>query len=84
VTSYWLDGQIRFSAGARVVSFLHSLQTDSEDHLASYKIGTCGFFLEVKRPEREANQSPPSSAEIKNVGVMPPLLHSLPLLHSIY
>jgi hypothetical protein len=27
----------------------------------------------VKRPERETDQSPPSSAEIKNAGAIPPL-----------
>jgi hypothetical protein len=34
------------------------------------------LFLEVKRPEREADYSSPSSAEIKNGGAMPPLPHA--------
>jgi hypothetical protein len=29
----------------------------------------------VKRPRREADHSPPSTAEVKNVGAMPPLPH---------
>jgi hypothetical protein len=29
----------------------------------------------VKRPGREADYSPPSSAEVKNGGAVPPLLH---------
>jgi hypothetical protein len=31
---------------------------------------------EVKRPEREAYHSPPSSAEVKKVGAIPPLPHT--------
>jgi hypothetical protein len=30
----------------------------------------------VKRPGREADHSPPSSAEVKNSGVVPPLPHT--------
>jgi len=29
-------------------------------------MGTGGAFLEVKRPEREADHSPPSSVEVQN------------------
>jgi len=32
---------------------------------ASYSMGTRGSFLRVKRPGREADHSPPCSAEIK-------------------
>jgi hypothetical protein len=32
-------------------------------------------YLGVKRSEREARHSPPSSAEIKNSGAIPPLPH---------
>jgi len=34
------------------------------------------FFLWGKRPGREADHSPPSSAEIKMRGVTPPLPHT--------
>jgi hypothetical protein len=35
-------------------------------HPASYIMDMGGYFLGVKRPEREADHSPPSSAEVKN------------------
>jgi hypothetical protein len=35
-------------------------------HQAPYSMGTGGSFPGVKRPERETNHSPPSSAEVKN------------------
>jgi hypothetical protein len=45
----------------------HNFQTGSGAQPASYEIGTGGFFHpEVKRPGREADHSPPSSAEVKN------------------
>jgi hypothetical protein len=34
-------------------------------HPASYPVGTSSFTLGVKRPGREADHSPPSSAEVK-------------------
>jgi hypothetical protein len=34
--------------------------------LASYPMGTRGSFRGVKRPGREADHSPPSSAEVRN------------------
>jgi hypothetical protein len=43
---------------------------------ASYPIGTGGLSLGVKRPEREADHSPPSSAQVKNDGATPPLPHT--------
>jgi len=36
-------------------------------------MGTEDFFLEVERPECEAEHSPASSAEFKNGKVIPPL-----------
>jgi hypothetical protein len=41
--------------------------TDSGAHPASYPMGTRGSFPGVKRPGREADHSPPYSAEVKNV-----------------
>jgi hypothetical protein len=43
----------------------HRVQNGSGAHPASYPIGTRGSFLGVKRPGREADHSPPSSAEVK-------------------
>ena len=46
------------------VRFSAPVQTVSEAHPASYKMGT-GSFPEVKRPGRGADHPPPSSAEVK-------------------
>jgi hypothetical protein len=35
-------------------------------------MGTEGFFLGVKRKEREENHSHPSNIEVKNGGAIPP------------
>jgi hypothetical protein len=44
-----------------------SLQNGSGAHPVSYPMGTGGALsLGVKRPGREADHSPPSSAEVKN------------------
>jgi hypothetical protein len=66
VLAYQLDdrgGGVRFPAWAGNFSFHHSIQTGSEAHRASYPVDTKGSFLGVKRPGREADSSPPSSAE---------------------
>jgi hypothetical protein len=47
-------------------SLLHSIQTGSGAHLASYTMGTGGSF-----PGGKANHSPPSTAEVKNGGAIP-------------
>jgi hypothetical protein len=49
-----------------VSSLLHRFQTSYEASPASYPIGTGSFFPGVKQPGREADHSPPSSAEVKN------------------
>jgi hypothetical protein len=49
-------------------------QTGSEAHPASCTVGTGGSFPGGKtRPGRVADHSPPSSAEVKKVGAIPPL-----------
>jgi hypothetical protein len=53
---------VRFPAGARYFSLLHSVQCP---------INTGDAFLEVRRPKGEARHSPPSSVEIKNGGAIP-------------
>jgi hypothetical protein len=40
-----------------------------EVHPASYPMGTGGFFPGVKRPGREADHSPPATAEIKKIWI---------------
>jgi hypothetical protein len=53
-------------AGTRNFSPHHRVQTGSGAHPASYSTGTRGSFPGVKRPTREADNSSPSSAKVKN------------------
>jgi hypothetical protein len=69
---YGLVGRCRFPAGVRDCSLLHSVQTSSVAHPVSYSIGTEDFYPDQNWPERKAGHSPPSSAEVKNGGVIPP------------
>jgi hypothetical protein len=49
---------------------LHSFQTGSGAHPASYPMGTGGSFPSgVKRQGREADPSPPSSTEVMNTWI---------------
>jgi hypothetical protein len=48
------------------MNLLILLQIGSGAHPASYPMATGGSFPGVKRPGREADNSPPSSAEVKN------------------
>jgi hypothetical protein len=47
-------------------SFRHRIQTGSEAHPTSYTMGIGVLSLGTKRPGREADHSPPSSAEVTN------------------
>jgi hypothetical protein len=67
---YRLDGPGSFPGRAKIFLFSVAFRPV---HLASYPMGIGGSFLEVKRQGRKANYSPPSSAEVKNGGVIPPL-----------
>jgi hypothetical protein len=51
---------------------LHNVQPVSGANPIPYTMGTAGCFPEGKGQEHEADQSPPSSAEIKNGGAIPP------------
>jgi hypothetical protein len=65
---YRLDdrsSRVRFPAGAGNFSLHHRVQNGSGALPASYPMGTGDSFLGVKRPGREADHSPPSSAEVK-------------------
>jgi hypothetical protein len=46
-------------------SLLHIVQTSSGVHPTSYTMGTWGSFPGVERSGREADHSPPTSAEVK-------------------
>jgi hypothetical protein len=61
----WWSG-VRVPAVAVNFSLRHNVQTGSGAHTAFCPVGTRGSFYGVKRPVREANYSPPSSAEVKN------------------
>jgi hypothetical protein len=58
--------RVRFPTGAGNFSFHHRVQNGSGAQSPSFSMGTRGSFPEVKRPEREAEHSPPSNAEVKN------------------
>jgi hypothetical protein len=66
---YGLDdrgSRVRFPAGAGNFSLHYRVQDGSGAHTTSYPVGTRGSFPGgVKRPGREADHSPPSSAEVK-------------------
>jgi hypothetical protein len=56
-------------------SLLHSVQTGSGAHPASYPMGSGALSVGVKLPGSEADHSSPS-AEVKNGGAIPPLPHA--------
>jgi hypothetical protein len=56
-------------------SLLYRVQIGSEAHPASNIMVTGDYFSGVKRPRRQADYSSSSTAEVKNVGAVPPLLH---------
>jgi hypothetical protein len=71
-TGYRLDGRGSVTDGGK--SFVHSVQTSSGAHPASYPMGTQGvLFSEVKRAGCGADHSPPSSSDAKNDGAVPSL-----------
>jgi hypothetical protein len=69
VSDYGLDDQaieVRSRTGAENFSSSPCVQTGSGAHPASYPLGTGSPFPRSKaRPGRDADHSPPSSAEVK-------------------
>jgi hypothetical protein len=59
------DDRGSIPGGGLEFSLRHRVQTGSVTHPASYQMGNGTLSLGVKRPGREANHSPPSSAEVK-------------------
>jgi hypothetical protein len=57
----------RFAAGAVIVFSLPSVRIVFGAHPASYPMGIGALSPGVKRPGREPDYSPPSSAEVKNL-----------------
>jgi hypothetical protein len=70
VSDYGLDDraiEVRSPTGAEVFSYSPCVQTGSGAHPAFYSMGTGGSFPGGKaQPGRDADHSPPSSAEVKN------------------
>jgi hypothetical protein len=70
VSDYGLDDRaigVRSPAGAKDFSFRLCVQTDSGAHPASCTMGTGGPFPGGKSAAgRDADHSPPSSAEVEN------------------
>jgi hypothetical protein len=58
--------EVRVSLESRIVSTLSRRDLSRVDP-TSYLMGTGGFPLGVKRPGREANHSPITSAEVKKI-----------------
>jgi hypothetical protein len=68
VTDYGLHDRmirVRIAAGAANFPIRHRVQAVSVAHPASYPMGTGDLSLGVKRPGREADHSPASSAEVR-------------------
>jgi hypothetical protein len=68
VLGYGLEDRgfrVRFPAGAGNFYFQHCVQNGSGAHSASYPKVSRALSLGVKRPVREADHLPPSSAEVK-------------------
>jgi hypothetical protein len=65
-TSYGLDG--RSSIHGRVKNFLHVVHTGSGDR-PTHPVGMGAFSPRVKWPGREADRSPPTSAEVKKMWI---------------
>jgi hypothetical protein len=71
VSGYGLEDraiEVRSPARAKDFSSILCVQTDSGAHPASCTMGTGDPFPEGKaRPGRDADHSPPSSADVENV-----------------
>jgi hypothetical protein len=73
VMGYGLKDRRSIPGRSKNFSLLHSVQTCSGAHPASYPMGTGALSPGVKGPGREAGHSPPSSAKAKSSGAIPPL-----------
>jgi hypothetical protein len=60
------SSRVQFPVGAGNFTLHQRVQKSSGAHPASYSMGTGVPSLGAKRPGREADHSPPSSAEVKN------------------
>jgi hypothetical protein len=61
---------VGFPAREQNLFLIHSVQNGFGANPASNLKGTGDWFPKIKRPGREADRSPPSSADIKNCGAI--------------
>jgi hypothetical protein len=66
---------VRFSAGSKDFSLIHSVKTNSVAHLVSYPVGTRGSFPGDKAAW-DWSWLPPSSAEVNDGRSISPLPHT--------
>jgi hypothetical protein len=59
-----------------IIIILHNIQTGLGANLLFIQWLLGDVSAGVKRQQHEADHSPPSSADVKNDGAMPPLLHT--------
>jgi hypothetical protein len=84
VMGYGLDdwgSRVQFLVGAENFSHHHLTQKGSGAHPASCTVGTRGSITGVKRPGREADHSPLSSAKVKECVDL--YLHSPMHIHGV-
>jgi hypothetical protein len=75
-TGHGLGGRGSFPGRRVSVFILRNVQTDSGGHPGSYPIDRRAISCGIKRPGRETDHSPPSSAEVKNGATISPLLNT--------
>jgi hypothetical protein len=68
-TGWTMEGLEFETLQGREFSLLHSVQTYTGAHPASYLMGTGVLSQGIKRPGREADHSPQASAEVKNAWI---------------
>jgi hypothetical protein len=72
---YALDGRSSISGRGKRFDSIPQRQDRLWGHPASYPTSTRGLSRWLKRSESEADNSPPSSPDVKNCGAVPPLPH---------
>lgn len=63
---------------------MHSAAGTLGPHPASYAISTAEYFRGLKKPKREADHTPATSAQEKNCGTIPALPHTSSVQVQLY
>jgi hypothetical protein len=69
---YDLGDRGLITSKGKFIILLQNVRSGSGAHPASYPMGTGGS---IPGPRRESDDSPPSSADVKRGGAIPPLPH---------